>query len=70
MARSYRQLAINRRVMVNLTSGDAVEGILWSQRGALIVLRDAALHSDGGSSSLDGEVIVERDRISFVQVLP
>lgn len=69
MARTYRRLALNRRVMVNLTSGDAIEGVLWDDRGPLVVLRDAKLHTGGGSAPLDGEVIVERDRISFAQVL-
>jgi hypothetical protein len=67
--RPYGKLAIHRRVMVNLTTGSAIDGVLWSDRGPLIVLRDANLHSEGGSAPLDGEVIIERDRIDFVQVV-
>lgn len=55
--------------MVNLTSGAAIDGILWDERPPLLVLRDANLHSEGGSAPLDGDVIVERDRIAFVQVV-
>lgn len=69
MARSYGRLAMSRRVVVNLTSGAAIDGVLWDDRGALIVLRDSNLHSEGGSAPLDGEVIVARDRIDFVQVV-
>lgn len=69
MARTYGRLAISRRVMVNLTSGSAIEGVLWDERGPLIVLRDAALHADGGSAPLDGEVVIDRSRIDFVQVV-
>jgi small nuclear ribonucleoprotein (snRNP)-like protein len=69
VAWSYGKLAMNRRVMVNLTSGSAIDGVLWGDRGPLIVLRDANLHSEGGSAPLDGEVIIERDRIAFVQVV-
>lgn len=69
MARSYGKLAMSRRVMVNLTAGNAIDGILWDDRGALIVLRDANLHDNGGSAPLDGEVIVDRARIAFVQVV-
>lgn len=69
MARNYTRLVVNRRVMVNLTSGSAIEGVLWDERGPLIVLRDAQLHTDGGSSPLDGDVIVERERIAFVQAV-
>lgn len=67
--RPYGKLALHRRVVVNLTSGSAIDGVLWGDRGPLVVLRNANLHSEGGSAPLDGEVIVERDRIAFVQVV-
>ena len=72
MARTYGRLAMSRRVMVNLTTGNAVDGILWDERGQFIVLRDATLHVQeaGGPSKLDGEVILDRTRIEFVQVIP
>ena len=69
MARSYGKIAMSRRVMVNLTSGSAIDGILWDERAPLLVLRDANLHGEGGSAPLDGDVIIERDRIAFVQVV-
>jgi hypothetical protein len=69
VAWSYGKLAMNRRVMINLIAGNAIDGILWDDRGRLLVLRDANLHSEGGSAPLDGEVIIERDRIAFVQVV-
>jgi hypothetical protein len=55
--------------MVNLTTGDAIDGVLWDDRGPLIVLRDANLNTEGGHAPLDGDVIVERERIAFVQVV-
>jgi hypothetical protein len=67
--RSFARIAMSRRVVVNLTTGAAIEGILWDERGPLIVLRDARLHNEGGTAPLDGEVIIERDRIDFVQVV-
>lgn len=69
MARPYSRLTINRRVMVNLTTGAAIDGVLWDERARLVVLRDANLHEDGGTMPLDGEVIVDRDRIAFVQAV-
>lgn len=70
MARTYGRLALNRRVMVNLVSGSAIQGVLYDDRGPLIVLKDAHLHLDKDNATpLDGEVIVERDRIDFVQVV-
>lgn len=69
MARTYGKLAMRRRVMVNLTTGNAIDGIVWDERGPLLVLRDGNLHSEGGSAPLDGEIIIERERIAFVQVV-
>lgn len=67
--RAYRKLALHRRVVVNLTTGSAIEGVLWSEQGDLVVLKDASLMEPGrGSVPMDGEVIVQRDRINFVQV--
>lgn len=69
--RSYRRLVLHRRVLVNLVDGSAVDGVLWDEKGPLIVLRDASLHVQGGGSQpLDGEVVVDQARINFVQVLP
>lgn len=71
MARSYGRLALNRRVMVNLTTGSAIQGVLWQDRGRVLVLKDAALHLDGGTQApIDGEALIDRDRVEFVQVLP
>lgn len=69
MARSYKRLAMSKRVMVNLLSGSAIDGILWDDRGSLIVLRDGNLHSEGGSAPLDGDILIEREQINFVQVV-
>lgn len=66
--RNYKT-TVSQRVVVNLTTGAAIDGVLWDERGPLIVLRDARLHNEGGTAPLDGEVIIERDRIDFVQVV-
>ncbi|MFI9012592.1 hypothetical protein ACIGZI_01000 [Streptomyces griseus] len=48
----------------------AFSGILWAKRGPLLVLRDAALLEAGREPQpVDGEVIVERTRVEFMQVL-
>ena len=68
--RAYAKLAVNRRVVVNLADGSAVEGVLWNERGPLVVLKDALLHAAGAmvGQPMQGEVLIERDRILFVQV--
>lgn len=69
MAKSYGRLAMSKRIMVNLLSGSAIDGVLWDDRGPLVVLKDAHLHSEGGTAPLDGEVVIDRARIDFVQVV-
>ncbi len=65
----YRRTAVRRRVVVNLTSGRAFEGILWAQRGPLLVLRDATMHEPRlPPAPVDGEVVVERSKVEFMQV--
>lgn len=62
------RLALRKRVLVALLDGKAMNGVLWARRGRLIVLRDVTLIEPGASPvSMDGEVIVDRSRVDFVQ---
>lgn len=64
----WRRTAVRKRVIVNLAD-KAFEGVLWAKRGPLLVLRDATLMQHGAQdTSLDGEVVVERSRVEFIQV--
>lgn len=66
---AWRRTAVRRRVMVNLAT-KAFDGVLWAQRGPLLVLRDARLLEPGREpQAVDGEVVIERSRIEFTQVL-
>lgn len=65
----WRRTAVRRRVVVNLAD-KAFNGVLWAKRGPLLVLRDAKLLQAGAPEvPVDGEVIIERSRIEFIQVL-
>jgi hypothetical protein len=67
---AYRRTAVHMRVIVNLPD-KAFDAILWAQRGPLLVLRDAKLLQPGAEPvPLDGEVIVERSHVEFIQVTP
>ncbi len=67
---AYRRTALRKRVVVNLTTEKAFVGVLWAQRGPLLVLRGAELHESGRPPlPMDGEVVVERARVDFVQVV-
>ncbi|MCD9196066.1 hypothetical protein [Streptomyces albireticuli] len=67
---AWRRTAVRQRVVVNL-SDKAFSGVLWAQRGPLLVLRDVELLEAGREPQhVDGEVVVERARVEFTQVLP
>lgn len=68
--RPGRRLALRQRVLVNLIDGKALHGVLWARRGGYLVLKDATLHVPGAEfpAPMQGEVLVERDRVDFVQI--
>jgi hypothetical protein len=56
-------------VLVNLDDGRAFDGVLYSRRGPLLMLRQARLIEPGTEPvGVDGEVLIERARVSFIQV--
>lgn len=66
---AWRRTAVRKRVVVNLTD-KAFSGILWAKRGPLLVLRDVELLEAGRApQAVDGEVVIERARVEFMQVL-
>ncbi|MEH0431273.1 hypothetical protein QBB34_34085 [Streptomyces stelliscabiei] len=66
---AWRRTAVRKRVVVNLQD-KAFRGILWAQRGPLLVLRDAELLEAGREPQpVDGEIVLERTRVEFTQVL-
>lgn len=68
--KSYSRVVLHRRVIVNLLGGRAIEGIIWDELRDLLVLRGAVMHVPGATAPmpLDGEIVLERSRIDFVQV--
>lgn len=61
---------LRRRVVVNLLSGSAIEGVLVRQRGPLLHLKNAVLHERGADpAQLDGEAVIERTQVDFIQAL-
>lgn len=62
-----------RSVLVNLKhDGDsALRGVLWESRGPWLVLRDVtAIKTNAPSVPVDGDVVIHRDNIAFLQVFP
>jgi hypothetical protein len=63
-----------QRVVLAIETGDGprtIRAILWERRGQLYVLRDAAVYLGGDdlATPMDGEVVVERARVLWVQVI-
>lgn len=64
------RLGARRRVLVNLVDGKALQGLLWSRRGRMLILKDVTLLESGAQPApVDGEVLIEATRVDFVQVL-
>lgn len=65
---AWRRL-VRRRALVSLTSGRAFRGIVWARRGPLLVMRDVWLLEPGVEPvQVDGEVVIERCKVEFMQV--
>ena len=64
----YRHLR-HRRVVVNLLSGRAISGVLTKWRGRIYILRDATVHEGDQQMPADGEVLVEKRNVDYVQAL-
>jgi uncharacterized membrane protein YraQ (UPF0718 family) len=63
-----RRLMVRRQVLVQLHSGAAFTGVLWRRTGRLIVLRGAQyLEPQNQPHDMDGDVVLDRDNIEFVQ---
>jgi hypothetical protein len=78
-APTVRDGLVRHRVVVTLSSGEGVQGILWATdvtgilvRGAPgepVQLIEAGDDGDVRASDVDGEVFVPADRVLFVQVM-
>jgi hypothetical protein len=63
---------LRQSVVVNLISepDTAIRGVLWSVRGSWFVLKNAAvLKPQLEPLAIDGDVIIHRTNVAFVQVL-
>lgn len=67
----FRRTLVGRRVLVNTKTDRALHGYLYAARGPLLVLKDVELLEPGADPvKIDGEVVLERDVVDFVQVFP
>jgi hypothetical protein len=69
----WRPPCVLRACIVNLTSDSttALRGVLWSARGPWLIFRDCSVLKVGSSpAQMDGEVVLHRSQVAFLQVLP
>lgn len=65
-----RRLMTRRRVLVQLDTGRAVVGVLWSTKGKRVVIKSAELLEPGSEPTrMDGDVVIERDRVEYTQAV-
>lgn len=63
-------VVVRRKVVVNFRDGQAVEGVLFKQAGPLLVVKNATMLEPGADPlPLDGDVVIERDKVLFIQAL-
>ncbi len=64
----HNRMYARRQVIVNLKAGDAFRGVLWTRRVGLVVLKQAVLLG-AEERPVDGEVLIFRSDVDFIQVL-
>jgi hypothetical protein len=68
--KAWQRVAVKRQVIVNLETGVAFKGVLYRQDGPLLVLCNAQLLEPGQHPvEMAGEVVIERTRVDFIQVV-
>lgn len=66
----FRRYLYLRQVIVNTKSDQAFRGVLWRRRGGYLVLRQAVmLRGRGETTPVDGEVLIYRENVDFIQVV-
>ena len=69
----WRPPCLLRRVLVNFThdSTEALEGVLYRSRGPWLTLKDvSALKAGQPPVAVIGDVLIDRAKVAYLQVLP
>ena len=69
----WRPPCLLRACILNLKSDptSAIKGVLWSSRGQWLTFKDCAILKAGQPpAQMDGETVIHRDNVAFLQVLP
>lgn len=60
---------VRHSVALHLTDGQSIRGVLLAEHKDCLVLGQAGYLGTDGVTKVDGEVVVPRERISWMQVL-
>ena len=63
-----------RQALVNLKSGTVLGGVIWERRAGYLVLKDARLVADRGTTlpkaqPIDGETPIPESSVDFIQLV-
>lgn len=66
-----RRSAVGRKVLVNLFSGNAIEGVCTYDGRSHMIVRGAVVHQPDvdGALPADGEVRIDRANVDYTQML-
>lgn len=65
---AFRRVLLLRPVVVNLIDGSSIQGVMYRDPGQLIVLKNAVYLEPGAEPvPLDGDTVIERDKVLFIQ---
>ena len=67
---AWRRTLYRHRVLLTTRTGRTFAGIVWVRRGPLLILIDAEAVDGGRQVPLDGQLVIDRANVDFVQVLP
>lgn len=61
---------LQRKVLVNLLSGNALAGVCTHEARYTLILRGVTVHEpDAEPVTADGEVLIDRANVDFIQLL-
>ncbi len=61
---------LQRKVLVNLMSGNAISGVCTYDGRQALILRGATVHESGSDpAAADGEIVIDRINVDFIQIL-
>lgn len=66
----FRRRLTERKLLVNLRSGNAIAGVCTHDARDTLVLKGAMVHQpDAEPTAADGEVLIDRANVDFIQIL-